>query len=322
MSSLVGGSKSNLVISEGKVPVAAYQAIYHKLTSKVEKIFETFDDAYEVTINNIVHLDNMISQVIYPLKPEAFNSNCSISFKKDQKIAISSIEKLRVQNFTTERPTESLEYVFDFYTVLPVEIEDVEDVVQRFKVVLKVDQDFVEEEDGLPWVLRGVVTGRNINLRIEYSDYAVGRSLQVCVQDWIKSLPVKKVPKVVKFLDSKSEFIGYVVPYIFVMAFFLGASYRYFDRGDVLYSELMWAFGTSLALFVFGKFLCVQFFRQLILMRPLTFIKITNGDVNRCENLLKGRNRTRALAVFFGGTIVCGVLVGLFSSFLEKKLGI
>jgi hypothetical protein len=40
----------HLVISSDKVPVAAYQAIYHKLTSKVEKISETFPDAYIIKI--------------------------------------------------------------------------------------------------------------------------------------------------------------------------------------------------------------------------------------------------------------------------------
>jgi hypothetical protein len=52
----------HLIISGDRVPVAAYQAIYHKLTSKVEKISEIFEDAYEISMEDLIQLDTMLRQ--------------------------------------------------------------------------------------------------------------------------------------------------------------------------------------------------------------------------------------------------------------------
>lgn len=89
----------HLIIPKDKVPAAAYQAIYHKLTSKVEKLLEIFDDAYEITVNDIIQLDTRYCQTVKQYPVQSQNAVCSISFYKDERLDSSSIEKFKVLNF-------------------------------------------------------------------------------------------------------------------------------------------------------------------------------------------------------------------------------
>lgn len=197
----------HLVIPNERVPTAAYQAIYHKLTSKVEKLHEVFPDAYEVAVEDIIQLNERLIQSIkqYPVKSS--NSSCSISLREHERMDSSSIEKFRTLNFTTNKPTAAINYRFDFFTELPVEIEAAENIVQRFDVSVIVDQDFVEEdEDSIPLFIKTMSYGSNIRLKIEYSDYSVGRNLQVTIQDWVKNLTTRKVSPVFSFLNKRADF--------------------------------------------------------------------------------------------------------------------
>ena len=55
---------SSITISEGDIPIAAYQAIYHKMTRRTEKLVRKFDDPFIITRENIVDLDERIRQSI------------------------------------------------------------------------------------------------------------------------------------------------------------------------------------------------------------------------------------------------------------------
>lgn len=59
-----GIDNGHLIIPQDKVPVAAYQALYHKLTSKTEKLRETFNDAYLIRAQDIMQLDAMLCQTV------------------------------------------------------------------------------------------------------------------------------------------------------------------------------------------------------------------------------------------------------------------
>lgn len=309
----------HLVIPQGKVPVSAYQAIYHKLTSKVEKLRECFDSAYEITVGDICHLDTMLNQAIVHLNPQAINSSIEISFRKDEGQTFSSIEKFQIYNFSTQKPTEVIEYQFDFFAILPVEIKEVEDIVQRFKLTIKIDQDFIEEDEkDLPWIYRTFISGRNINLNIEYSDYAVARNMQVCVQDWVKSLPQKSSGKMFNFLESKSEFISAFMPFAFSAAFFIGIDNRQVNANNAFHS-LSVSFALSIISFAVGRFFIVQFFRQLAQIKPQTFIIITSGDRTRKDKIIKGRSTKISIASFFAITIAAGLTVNLLSNAIWDK---
>ena len=310
----------NIIIPQGKVPPAAYQAIYYKLTQKTEKLREIFDEAYEVNVDNIVQLDAMVLQTVRQFNPEQYNSNCTISFFRDEALEFSSIDQFRSINFLSRKATQYVEYAFDFYTIRPVEINDVDDIAQRFRVVVKIDQDIVEEDtDGVPFFMKGMIYGRNIRLIVEYSDYAIGRTLQVCVQDWIKTLPYQKVPKIINTLESKSDFFGMCVPLLFLSASLLGMSKFKVEWINNSANSILKSISISILMYIFGRFLISRFYRQLSMGKPITFIKITNGDIDRYRTVSRSRKAKLNMAIVFATTIFLGIVCNICSYFILKQ---
>ena len=307
----------HLIIPNEKVPAAAYQAIYHKLTSKVEKLTEFFTDAYEITVNDIIQLDNKLQQVVRQYPVQSKKSICSIAFRKDETIESSSIEKFRVINFDTPKPTSNVNYEFDFFTILPVEIQEAENITQRFKVVVLIDQDFIEDESSIPLFVRGLASGNNIRLQIDYSDFVVGRVLQVTVQDWVKTLPARKIPKFIRFIEKRADFMTAFTPYAFTAASLFGLSrISYSSSVENVAPQVLTSLSIASVMWIVGRFLNVQLLRQVEEGKPLTFIKITAGDNTRCLAMKASTSRKLWFASFIGITIVVGIAVNIFSSLI------
>jgi len=312
----------HLIIPTEKVPASAYQAIYHKLTNKVERLHEIFDEAFELAVSDIAQLHDMLCQTVRQYPVQGQSVTVSISFHKDERLESSSMERFRMLNFSTNKPTEVVEYKFDFYTILPVELPEAQDIVQRFKVTVKMDQDFMEEdEEGVPFFVRGMISGRNIRLSIEYSDYAVGRNLQVCVQDWVMALNKKPFPRVVTMMERHSDMITHMVPYVFGSAALFGASGLVFsDDVGASFRLLIQILAFSVLMIAAGKFLIVQFYRQVQMGKPLTFFTITHGDRTRRQKVMESRRLKYSIALFLLVTIVLGIVTNLFSSYIWEKV--
>jgi len=154
-------------------------------------------------------------------------------------------------------------------------------------------------------------------LKVEYSDYAVGRNLQVTVQDWVKGLPNRKVNKVIKWLEARSDFMTAFVPYAFGAASLYGLSkISHPNVTSQAVSQLMACLSIALVMYVVGRILNVQLFQQIQAGKPLTFIQITSGDNARCLKMKAKHSRRLWVAGFLGITIVAGMIVNLCSSYV------
>lgn len=114
----------HLVIPHDKVPTAAYQAIYHKLTDRVETTTKSFDDAFYIKPENLEQLDHRLRQAIKPFPVKGQDSTISVSMKDSETLRFSSIEKFARNSFVQNVPTSQIVYKFNFFCVLPVEIEE------------------------------------------------------------------------------------------------------------------------------------------------------------------------------------------------------
>lgn len=164
------------------------------------------------------------------------------------------------------------------------------------------------------------MSGRNIRLVIEYSDYAVGRTLQVCVQDWIKHLPTRKMPKIFSIFKDQWELGVLGVPYLFASASLFGFSRVTLKNSLDIGPHILSSLSFVILMFLAGRFLGQQFFQQLNLSKPLTFMLITNGDKLRREKMIKTRAKKVALSIFFAGTILTGIAVNLWSSYIWEAI--
>jgi hypothetical protein len=305
---------SHLIITQDKVPTAAYQAIYHKLTSKIEKFHQTFQDAYEIEVQDIVQLDAMLKQTAKQFPVQGQNSVCDISFNGDTRLDSSSIERFSIINFAVNKPTKVVQYVFDFYSILPVEIKDAQDIVQRFKVIVKIDQDFIEEDNNMPFFMAGFSSGKNITLTIEYSDYAVSRNLQICVQDWVSTLKTRKIHPCISIIENRFDVIYNVVPFLFIASFLFGQSVIKNLNSQNVYRDLLQTFSYSILMYAFGKIIASQFMQKIQAIKPLTFIKITGGDLQRYDKICLKRKRELGLFTFIAVTVPAAIILNLFSS--------
>ena len=314
-------SNEHLVISGDKVPVAAYQAIYHKITSRVEKLAQTFPDAYIITADDIIHLDRLLNQSIIQYPVKSSSSNCGISLHKNERIEPSSFEKFRIFNFSMNHPTSKISYQLDFMTVLPVEIVNANDIVQRFKVSVIIDQDFVEEEDNLPTFMKGMLSGNNISLVVEYSDYNVGRNLQVTVQDWVSSLQGQPNPSWIRHLEQKSDFVSTIVPRLGLAAGLFGLSkwWHPVDTASVV-RDLFLGLGWSVVIYIAFHIIVVEMYRQLSQARPLTFICLTKGDIDRRTTMALRRKRKAAITLGLLTLIIVTIPINVFSNAVYEYL--
>ena len=312
----------HLIISGDKIPVSAYQAIYHKLTSKVEKITQIFPDAYIINTEDIIQLNRLLQQSIVQYPVKSSNATCVVSLHKHENIEPSSFEKFKTFNFQMNKPTSKVSYQFDFFTVLPVEIKTAEDIVQRFKVSIVIDQDFVEDsDDGVPIYLRTIMSGNNINLVVEYSDYNVGRNLQVTVQDWVNSLETKRVPAWIKIFEEKADFITSMFPKIAIAACLFGLT-KWYNPADfrTLASSIFFGLGWAVMAHITAQVIVVEAYRQLAEARPLTFICITNGDFTRKSLLASRIRRKSSLSIALLTIALINIPVNLFSNYIFRAL--
>lgn len=315
-------SAQPLVISGDKVPTAAYQAIYHKLTSKVEKLSETFNDIYEIGSDDVVHLNRIIEQTIQQYKIEGKNCTCTLSLHEGESLTFSSFEKFSRFNFQMDRPTSKVNYELDFFTILPVEIAQAENIVQRFKISILMDQDFLDEDSSIPFFLRNSFSGNNIILNIEYSDYAVARNLQGAVRDWVKSLRQKSKPKYLTWLDKHSDLIATVAPRLLVISSLAGAAASWSSEISQQISTryILGSLSFSVLAYAIGHFLIISAYRELAFARPMTHLLFTRGDGDRKEECASRRTKRTALAAFFGLTIFIGLALNISASFLYDIL--
>lgn len=257
----------------------------------------------------------------YPVQNK--NSTCNLSLHKNEILKYSSFEKFLNFNFGMNKPTSKLNYEFDFFSVLPVEIEGASKIVQRFKVSILIDQDFVEERDsGLPMGFFGAISGNNIILDIEYSDYNVGRNLQITVRDWVNSLEKRSVPKWLSLTEKKSDLISTMGPFLFLATSLIGIAAWFEPSSNIeLFTSIMSSLGLSVIIYSFGKILITEMYRQLLQSKPLTFICITDGDKARHKNITEKRKSKSIIALSMITTIIIAVPVNLFSNWLfELKL--
>ncbi|MFT9382502.1 hypothetical protein, partial [Gluconobacter sp.] len=82
-----------LVISEGRVPHGAYQAIYHKLTKKVEKTEKKFKGNYNIGASDIIALNQKIEHLLVQYKVQGVRCEIPHVAKKSASNSFSSIEK-------------------------------------------------------------------------------------------------------------------------------------------------------------------------------------------------------------------------------------
>lgn len=313
---------SQLVISGDDIPFGAYQAIYHKMTRKVEIRQKVYTDAYDINFGDIKNLHERLSQILKQFNVKSSRCQITHELKDDTSVDHSSFEKFCLFDGSTRSCTARINYELDFLIILPAEVEEAKEVVQRFKVNIRFDQDFPEDPNlDYPAFMRGIFFGKNVNVSIEYSDFSVSHSIQSTIDGWIDSLPTRKPNSFYKFLQKNESAIQSYIP--------ISLSFFTISIGAIAASRienLPVAIAIGIFSLAFGRLieamsfnLIVLFFRNASNLKPLTFLLVTTGDRDRHNNRSSVRKSMFVKTALAAAGVLSTIAIGIFSNTIFEK---
>lgn len=323
--SIVSGEETNrpIVISDEQIPFGAYQAIYHKLTGKVEKIIRRFDEPHLIHKEDVRQLHLRLTQLIKPWAPQGTRCEISHSLKEGHGAVYSSLEKFEISDKSTTATTTSLTYEFDFLLVLPSEVKDAQDVAQRYKVSVHMRQ-ILEGSENLPYFLRPDKTAF-IGVRIEYADYAVAQSLEACVTGWVSTL--KKIDKsaLSKFILSSEAFCEmHLDSAVRSAALFGGAAFVAWNMDTISATRAasisLFCLGLGFLSYTIVSSLTTKFFGVFHKFAPKTTLLFTRGDENANNELKSTLAKGKSVMSFIVATIIISFIVNFASAYLYDMI--
>ncbi len=320
MKELTDGSGGQIVIAGDMIPFSAYQAIYHKLTNKVEKISRDFTEPYIIEKESIENLHQRITQLIAQYQVKGSRCQITHSTKDSYSNTYSSFEKFSLMNINVPECTSSISYEFDFLVVLPSDVDPAKEIAQRYKLAVVASQDYLDEKDiRIPKFIRELAHVGGVQMHLEYSDYAVAQALEAAVNGWIKSLKFRKAPKFVKIAlsleDLTTNFADSIVRSVALLA---GAYYLSKNALDNNISSSIVLFCLALGFFSYTVILsCVKnFYSAIRKFAPSATINITTGDFDRISSIDKMKSSTKGFVTFLLATILTSILINIFSSYI------
>jgi hypothetical protein len=318
-------SSSRLIIDGEDIPFGAYQALYHRITRKTEKLSQAYPDAYEIDIDNISELNQRLEQCLKQYRIAGKHCEISHSLSGGQSRQFSAFEKFSMCDVSVSSVTRSVNYELNFLIILPAEIPEAEDIPQRYKISINFESQDAPEEDEESRIARfiRITHSKSINLYLDYADYTVAISIKSIVDGWINTLPVQKRSflqnRIIKDRFGVSDTIADVVsfiPYVTAIIFILEAK--------VLDIKLAVLVMISATLFARIDYFLISLFWNMVEraveeLLPLTRILITKGDKDR-KILAQGRKRYIAWLIsgIFG--IIMALAVNLASSYIYAAL--
>lgn len=324
MTTLSTSGQNGLVISEDYIPVDAYQAIYHKLTKKTERISRQYKENYTITFDDICNLNQRIEQGLRHIRTIKASS-CEITHatKDDYAHTYSSFDKFRISNLDVRECTSSFVYEFDFLVVIDSDIEQAKNVGQRYKLRLIFQQGFLDKDDlSVPYFMRGFLQFGKVYLNIDYADFSVAQHIESIVSAWRKGLPEKKPSKLYMFIMRNEGRINDLMPAATAMSALIGAAW-YMASSDTLsvthVSALAIAIALSYALRSVTGIATEFAFSTLKNFVPGPAIALTKGDKDKIADVAERLSSARKILGLIGVEIALAFLVGLGSAWFYGK---
>jgi hypothetical protein len=182
----------NLVIPDGRVPIAAYQAIYHRITQNTERLSSVKKGAYKVSRDDIENLKRIIEQTVQQYRVEAKSEEINLVFSDGEHESYSSFERFKIANFRVmSGQTVSFNYTFDFLIIIPVEINNIPDIAQRYRASISIATP-TEDDIHIYKFYRNDhqrIIG-SFEIEIEYADRSVANNLGAQISLWSDTVKI------------------------------------------------------------------------------------------------------------------------------------
>lgn len=325
MTDLPHYSGDALIISHDNIPFTAYQAIYHKVTRKVEVLSRRYKEAYRIDYDDIKNLTYRLKQVLAQYAVKGQRLQIAHSIKDGFSTTYSSFEKFSKADFSQRECTSALDLELDFLIVLPAEIPQAESIAQRYKLNLTFQRVLKDDDDDIfaPYFMDMFRLRSQFFMRLEYSDYSVAQTLNATVESWVKGLPKTEVSPVVKWVMKREEVAQRYVGILFGLVAPASATV-YFANNQMDVSS-----GLALALIAFILFQASSSAISHVveagyaLVRRIsadTEVVLTKGDEDRLARNKKSAGKARGYLTFALVTVLLSLLINLLSSWLYDRM--
>ncbi|GBR38706.1 hypothetical protein AA101099_1306 [Neoasaia chiangmaiensis NBRC 101099] len=326
---MIPGSSQDLssrpvFINDELIPFGAYQAIFHKITKKVDRINRIFNGGYTLKPSDIVNLHAMMHQTIVQYKIVGSHEEVVHVQRRHGSRTFNSIQLFKIADMSSREQTSTISYEMEFLIILPAEIETVKDFAQRYKVSIVIDKDEVDErDDSVPFFLRGFIGTPAIKMSLEYSDYMVAQALSATINGWVNSLPKQIESGYVKFFRKIEGKFRSFSPVILKASPFIGASINVIHHKygpSTLTSIVLFCFAISIISDAIIEMLIDLIYKNVSLLGPRMLIDFTLGDQDRINSIGLKKKRFISTASFLVVTVIVALIVNIFSSWVYPKI--
>lgn len=199
----------------GQVSIQQFQHIYNLITGKSEEITKNSAKAIRLDVDDLVQLDTKIQQMLEQFNLVGQTASYTCYYDNGEKEVFSSCERFSLQAGSSNQTTESIYFKYRFAILLPQLKKP-----QNYTVTIRA----LNRLEALKKMLRGAPMGmprgminffnaKTIELKVEYIDFAVSRSLMATLDGWLNSLDETPETPILKLLRSISHYFAPALQY-------------------------------------------------------------------------------------------------------------
>lgn len=302
-----------------------YQAIYNEITGKTEEITDSYKNYLVIELKDLLQLKHLFEQFLEQYHVDVFNTSITIFHIKSSKERFSSFERLNTYNSNNNSPIERVNIELNFLIVPPKLSKP-----QNYKVSINMvsgaavaTKNKLDIPDDLPMmVIMRTVQEKAIEIKIEYIDYIIARSISELLREWVGSIQELKPDNNVKKLQKKARHFSRATWLIFyIISIVVSVTYASaFFSSKVLEPALLVKFLLISGSFILlSKEVGVFFGRNIehkmhsINTNEVTFIHINIGDKKLYKKFQEDISLGKS-AAWKSGFIALGI--GIFSSIM------
>lgn len=312
----------NLQIANGddSITPKIYQAIYHQITGRTEKVSKSYDDNLLIDFEGIEKLHNKILQIKDVHQILASNEVISIFYDNERKEDFTSFERFRKYNSTTTKPTINLILKYNF-SILLSGVSSPQEYIVTVKLTSRLAAMETLSKKTPNFISRGLLAFFSSNvaeIHVEYADYVVARTFTESFDEWISGC--NSIPKnnFLIFFQTYSHYIPKIVKLIIALI----CIYSYLIVTNLLPDTFTRDWGRLFILSFTSFYIIIQLsflFGRKIEIYIDSLYQDSYLDLNKGDKRLINNSRIKRNKIFRNifYQIVLTVILGIISSKLS-----
>lgn len=326
------GSDENCVVIEttqgkSQITVQQYQHIYSLITGKSEQVTKDSKKNIKAKLEDFRHLDIKIKQLLEQYKIIGSSSTYAIYYDNDQKEVSETFERFALTAAAPNNITTNVVFTYKFSILLPFVNQ-----AQNYSLQINVNNRCAihkkmraEMPADAPRRIFSFLAADTVELKLEYIDYAVTRTILSAFDEWVASLDESSQHPALSFAKKHSSSIPIFFKYftlIFLVWGLTGSAQEHL--GNV---KTFWQFFQISTILAFISYITINIAiafgrrieKAIDSIEPPSYIKITRGDERTAEEA-DNSNKGELIKAAVTGTI--SATFGVITKYIAGLIGL